>query len=260
MTEDSRPILQADEVQKHFGGVKAVEKVSLSVKPGSITSLIGPNGAGKTTFFNTVTQLIPLTGGRIRFDHNDSSHDLATMEPFEIARIGITRTFQNIRLFKDLSTLDNIKVGLHARTRGGLFAALWGNLREEREIAGAALHYLEFVGLLHLAETNSDSLSYGDQRRLEIARALASGPSLLLLDEPAAGMNPQETQELIRLINRIRTAGVTVFLIEHDMKVVMSISDYIYVMDYGELIAEGKAEEVKKNPKVVEAYLGPGEH
>jgi len=254
---DPAHILEAEGITVQFGGVRAVAGVSLAIHEGSITALIGPNGAGKTTFFNALTRLVQPTSGRLRFVAAEGEVELTTMPPDHIARAGIARTFQNIRLFTDLSVLDNVKVGLHGRTRGGFWRALAGNRAEEQRLTGAALEYLDFVGLAQREAEQSDSLSYGEQRKLEIARALACGPRLLLLDEPAAGMNPQETQALVELIRRIRRAGVTILLIEHDMKLVMRISDFVYVLDHGELIAQGEPALVQKDARVIEAYLGP---
>ena len=254
---DPAHILEAEEITVQFGGVRAVASVSLAIRAEGITALIGPNGAGKTTFFNTITRLVQPTSGRLFFAAPAGELELTALPPDHIARAGIARTFQNIRLFTDLSVLDNVKVGLHGRTKGGFWQALAGNRREERRITGAALQYLDFVGLADRAAEQSESLSYGEQRKLEIARALACGPRLLLLDEPAAGMNPQETQALVELIRRIRQAGLTILLIEHDMKLVMRISDFVYVLDHGELIAAGHPTAVQKDPRVIAAYLGP---
>ena len=233
-----------------------MHKMDLNVACGSITSLIGPNGAGKTTFFNTITRLVTADAGSMVLCHGDKRIDLTGLPPHRIPFAGVARTFQNIRLFSDLSVLDNVKVGLHSRTTGGFFKALLGHAREESRITDAAIHYLDFVGLLHRQHLGADGLAYGEQRRLEIARALAAGPRLLLLDEPAAGMNPQETLELMDLILQIRRAGVSVLLIEHDMKLVMRISDHITCMDHGVCIASGAPESVRKHPGVIEAYLG----
>ncbi len=253
-------MLVVDDLSRHFGGVKAVQHVSFKVKRGAISSLIGPNGAGKTTVFNVLTNLFPPTTGRIKFlDNAGRLSDITGLRTDRICEAGIARTFQNIRLFDDLTVLDNVKMGLHLHTGSGVASALFRTgrfRREETQVERASWKYLAFVGLEDRAHEPASSLSYGERRTLEIARALATEPRLLLLDEPAAGMNPQETVVLVALIRRIREHGVTVLLIEHDMKMVMEISDHIYVLDHGELIAEGAPEEVRANKKVIEAYLG----
>ena len=293
---DSSSILSLQNLSKHFGGVRAVDQVTFDVPVGMVTSLIGPNGAGKTTVFNLITGLYEPTQGTVVFlPPGQSAVDLSkpVFDPFHaavvsvatlglgaaalavpparrklyyrsrspdsVSRLGIARTFQNIRLFTDLSALDNVKVGLHARVRSSPLDAVVHSprhSREERDIEAASFQYLQFVGLRERANEEADELAYGEQRRLEIARALATNPSLLLLDEPAAGMNATETNELIQLIEKIVQTGVTVFLIEHDMKLVMEISDRIVVLDHGSKIAEGDPKQVRANPDVIAAYLG----
>jgi len=250
-----KPILEIFSLTKNFGGVVALNEVDLKVMPGQITSLIGPNGAGKTTLFNCLTGLISLTTGRIQFQQTDMSG----MAAHRITSSGIARTFQNIRLFSEMTVLDNVKIGLHTQSKGYLWSAIIRNLdykKEEEQVTTSAYQLLEFVNLAQFSHQKANNLSYGDQRRLEIARALATEPKLLLLDEPAAGMNPQETNELIHLIHNIKSRGITIFLIEHDMKLVMQISEWITVLDYGEKISQGPPDVVQSDPLVISAYLG----
>ena len=262
---NKKKLLEVRGLTMDFGGLRAIDNVGLDIFAGEIVALIGPNGAGKTTFFNCVTGIYEPTAGDILIHPpGKATRRINGMKPNSITTLGMARTFQNIRLFPAMTVLENVMIGRHCRTSTSILDAILcspKSKREERETIDKSYRLLEKVGLADVADEFSRNLSYGAQRRLEIARALATDPFLLLLDEPAAGMNPQETQELDELIVRIRAEGeIAILLIEHDMKLVMNISDRIYVMEYGKEIAQGTPREIKENPRVIEAYLGEEAH
>lgn len=249
------PFLEVEGITKKFGGLTAVNKVDFKVEQGEIVSIIGPNGAGKTTIFNLLTGIYDLTEGTIKLD----GKIISGRTPQEILKSGIARTFQNIRLFKNMRVIENVLVGMTTEVKYNFFNSLFRTAKyreEEKKCHEKAIKILKEIGMYNKLNEYANNLPYGDQRKLEIARAIATGAKIILLDEPAAGMNPQESQELLRFIRKLQEKGFTIIMIEHDMSVVMNISDRIYVIDYGKCIANGKPEEIAKNPKVISAYLG----
>ncbi len=253
-------LLKVTNLSKSFGGLRAVSSFNIDIDQGELVGLIGPNGAGKTTAFNLLTGVYDPTEGEIMFD----GKSVVGLKPYQITQRGVARTFQNIRLFSELSVLDNVKIAYHFHVKYGLLETVFRLGRyfgEEEDLDKKALRFLEIFQLAHRKDEIAKNLPYGEQRRLEIARALAAQPKLLLLDEPAAGMNPQETQQLMDMIRWIRKEfGLTILLIEHDMSLVMGVCERIYVLDYGSIIAQGTPTEIKNNPRVIEAYLGEEVH
>ena len=255
------PILEVNDLSMVFGGLRAVDNVSLKIDKGEIVALIGPNGAGKTTFFNCVTGVYIPTHGEVKINPPEGkSSVLNGLKPNIINEKGLARTFQNIRLFSNMTVLENVMIGRHQTLKSGILSSIFktpNNRREEQKVLDDSYRILEKIGLSQYVNELASNLPYGAQRRLEIARAMATEPFLLLLDEPAAGMNPQETNDLVELILRLRKEeDISILLIEHDMSLVMSLSERIYVVDYGQMIAEGSPQEIKNNPQVIKAYLG----
>jgi branched-chain amino acid transport system ATP-binding protein len=248
-------LLRIEGLSKVFGGIHAIKDLSFSIREGTIHSVIGPNGAGKTTLFNLITGVYTPTVGRILLEERD----ISGIAPFRLARLGVSRTFQNLQICQNMSALENVMMGRHLHLNSHFLPAMLrlpGIVRGDRACRGKAAELMAFVGLENYLDADADSMPYGALKRLEIARALAAEPRLLLLDEPAAGLNPRETAQIDRLIQKVASSGVTIMLVEHDMKLVMGISDHILVLDYGKKLAEGTAEEIRNNPDVIAAYLG----